>query len=94
MRDFLASRDIKADGPATLGAYLAGFVFERRGEGDRALRYYDEALASGPLASLDAPISRLARSNPYRGTRLADVLARQKGAPGETIPPTELLVVL
>ncbi len=97
MRDYLASLDIKAEGPATLGAYLAGFVFERRGEGDRAMRYYEEALAAGPLPSLDAPIRRLARSYPYRGPRLAAVLAQQpiaKGVPIDPIAPTELLIVL
>ena len=96
MRDYLTSLDIKADGPAALGAYLAGFVFERRGEGDRALRYYDEALAAGPLPSLDAPIRRLARSYPYRGTRLSAVLAQQPSPKGaaDPIASTELLVVL
>jgi hypothetical protein len=94
MRDYLATLDIKAEGPATLGTYLAGFVFERRGEGDRALRYYEEALAGGRLASLDAPIGRLARSNPYRGPRLSEVLAQQKSAKSDATPPTELLVVL
>src|SRR6202795_2139963 len=94
MRVYLASLDITAEGPATLGAYLAGFVFERRGEGDRALRYYEEALAGGQLESLDAPISRLARFNPYRGPRLSAVLARQKSPPGATTLPSELLVVL
>ena len=94
MRDYLASLDIKADGPAALGAYLAGFVFERRGEGDRALRYYDEALAAGPLPSLDAPIRRLARSYPYRGTRLSAVLAQQPSPKGAAVASTELLVVL
>ena len=94
MRDYLSSLNITAAAPATLGTYLSGFVFERRGEGDRALRYYDEALTKGPLASLDAAISRLARVNPYRGTHLNDVLARQRGAPAATVPPGELLIVL
>jgi hypothetical protein len=94
MRDYLDSRNIKAEGPATLGAYLAGFVFERRGEGDRALRYYEEALAGGPLPSLDAPIARLAAVNPYRGPRLSEVLARQKSPARAAAPPAELLVVL
>jgi hypothetical protein len=94
MRDYLDSRDIKAEAPATLGAYLSGFIFERRGEGDRALRYYEEALAAGPLASLDAPINRLARLNPYRGPRISAVLAGEKSAPAEAALPTELLVVL
>ncbi|MGH7790198.1 MAG: hypothetical protein ACRERC_25245, partial [Candidatus Binatia bacterium] len=97
MREYLTSLDITADGPATLGAYLAGFVFERRGEGDRALRYYEEALAAGPVPSLDAPISRLARIYPYRGPHLSAVLAQQPSAKGQkvdAIPPAELLIVL
>jgi len=94
MREYLASLDIKVEGPATLGTYLAGFVFERRGEGDRALRYYEEALAGGRLESLDAPIGRLARANPYRGPHLSEVLAQQKSAKSAATPPTELLVVL
>ncbi len=94
MREYLASKDIQADGPATLGTYLAGFVFERRGEGDRALRYYDEALAGGRIESLGGPIARLARSNPYRGSRLSEVLARNPAAKADAAPESELLVVL
>lgn len=92
MRDYLASEQIKADAPAMLGTYAAGFVFEQRGEGDRALRYYDEALALGPLDSLGAPIARLARTNPYRGSHLKEVIAR--APPEEGNPEGELLVVL
>ena len=94
MRDYLDSENIQADGPATLGAYLAGFVFERRGEGDRALRYYEEALAGGPLDSLAAPVARLAQSNPYRGPRLTDALSRATTATGGDRPQPELLIVL
>lgn len=94
MREYLASKDIHADGPATLGTYLAGFVFEHTGEGDRALRYYDEALAGGRIESLDGPIARLARSNPYRGSRLSEVLARNPVAKANAAPDSELLVVL
>ncbi len=91
MRDFLDSADISAPAPATLGAYMAGFVFEYLGEGDRALRYYDEALVAGRLPSLNATIARLARYNPYRGPRLSKVLAGSTAAPES---PSELLVVL
>jgi hypothetical protein len=94
MRDYLDSENITADGPATLGAYLAGFVFERRGEGDRALRYYEEALAGGPLDSLTAPIARLGQANPYRGPRLSDTLSRATNASASARPAAELLVVL
>ncbi len=94
MREYLDTLNITATGPATLGTYLAGFVFERLGEGDRALRYYDETLAGGPVQSLDAPIARLARSNPYRGTHLPERLTQIKGSIGKATTPPELLVVL
>jgi len=94
MRDYLASVRIEADAPATLGAYLAGFVFEHRGEGDRALRYYEEALSRGPLGTLDDPIRRLARHNPYRGPNLGAVLARQGRAGSDPGAASEVLVVV
>jgi len=80
MRDYLDSQGIEAAGPATLGTYLAGFVFEQRGEGDRALRYYEEAMARGTLRSLAAPVARLAPHNPYRGPRLREILKQGEGA--------------
>jgi hypothetical protein len=94
MRDFLDSEGIDAAGPARFGAYLSGYVFERRGEGDRALRYYEEALGGGPLQTLDRPANRLARANPYRGPQLEALLAGGV-PPGENGPADgELLVVL
>lgn len=93
MRDYLATLDVEPGAPDALGAYLAGVVFEHLGEGDRALRYYEEALAAGRLASLDAPIARLARLQPYRGPRLNEVLAHARSAPAEPARG-ELLVVL
>ncbi len=78
MRDYLAS--IGLDAMGTFGAYLAGFVFEHRGEGDRALRYYEEALEGGHFDSLVEPVRRLARLNPYRGPRLEALLAREAPA--------------
>ena len=74
-REYLASLGIDAPGPAALGAYLAGFVFEQSGEGDRALRYYEEAMARGALSSLRSPVKRLAVTNPYRGPQLEALLA-------------------
>jgi hypothetical protein len=94
MRDYLASEQIDASAPATLGTYLAGFVFEQRGEGDRALRYYDEALAAGSLTTLTAPIVHLARSNPYRGTRLSQVLTGAPSGKNGAGQEGDLLIVL
>ncbi len=81
MREYLDSIQVSAPPPARLGQYLAGFVFERRGEGDRALRYYEEVLAQGPSPSLVAPVQNLARANPYRGPNLDAVLAGSGSAP-------------
>ena len=94
MREYLQSEDIDAQGPATLGAYLAGFVFEQRGEGDRALRYYEEALTQGPLSSLARAVVRLARTNAYRGPQLRALLELGSDAGPAGGAKGELLVVL
>lgn len=75
MREFLDSEGIEAHGVDALGAYLAGFVFEKLGEPDRALRYYEEAMVGGALESLRAPVARLAANAPYRGPRIEELLA-------------------
>lgn len=91
MREYLKSVNQNAVAPDRLGAYLAGFVFEKGNEGDRALRYYEEALAGGGLTSLVGPVKRLAQTNPYRGKNVNRVLA---GAGKATPRQSELLVVL
>lgn len=101
-REFLATQGVEAKGPAALGAYLAGCVFEKLGEGDRALRYYEEALESaGSLASLRAPVARLAPANAYRGPALKRLLEEGGASPapgstrraGQGEPMGEILVV-
>lgn len=57
MRDYLESLGDYPHG--RFGAYLAGFVFEHLGEPARALRYYEETLEDGPLASLDTAVERV-----------------------------------
>lgn len=58
------------------GSYLCGLVFEKQGESDRALRYYDEVLTARALPSLDATIVRLARIAAYRSPRINAILER------------------
>jgi hypothetical protein len=94
MRDFLDAGKIPEYGGGVFGAYLAGFVFDRRGEGDRSLRYYEEALAAGELQSLAQPAARLARANPYRGPHLKSLLAQAPPPSGGAGAPSEILVVL
>ncbi len=91
-REYLESEGIGESGIAPFGAYLAGFVFEHKGEGDRALRYYDDALAGGPLRSLAAPVARLAAVHPYRGDHIED-LAVAPPATAKRAEGAELLFV-
>jgi hypothetical protein len=69
----------------TPGSYLAGFVFEKSKQPEEALRYYDEALASGELHSLDDAIVRLAGQSSYRSPRLSSVLDKHSTA---SAPPS------
>ena len=56
------------------GSYVAGFVFERLGETETALRYYDEALQEQAFPSLRAPVARLAARSSYRTPRIRALL--------------------
>ncbi|MEE9385083.1 MAG: hypothetical protein V3V08_16885 [Nannocystaceae bacterium] len=75
------------------GSYLAGFVYEKLGEYDAALRYYDEALAERDLQTLRAPLARLAPRTSYRTERLESYLAGAAPADQEE-PPPEILVIV
>lgn len=93
VREFLDSEAVDPQGVDAFGAYLAGFVFEHLGEPDRALRYYEDAMAAGPLESLRAPVQRLAAIAPFRGPRIEQLLGA--AGSGEALGARgELLVVL
>lgn len=59
-----------------LGSLLAGFAFEKSGEVDEALRYYDEALAFSGYSTLEQPVARLAAQGSYRSPRIAALVER------------------
>lgn len=77
-----------------LGSYLAGFAFEKSGQHDEALLYYDDALRHGPYPSLRHPLRALTRGEP-RSPRIAALI---EGV--EPLPPlgeageAELVVVV
>jgi hypothetical protein len=73
MRTYLRDYDPEHEHGA-FGSYLAGFVHERLGNADEALRYYDEALQERDFGSLAEPIGRLAMRGSYRGERIRDYL--------------------
>ena len=84
MQQFIQRSEGKGKGLLGLGSYLAGFIFEKSGNADEALRYYDEALQYGKYRSLEEPIRRLARQSSYKSSRIAAIVA---GAPAP--PPSE-----
>lgn len=76
------------------GSYLAGFIFEKSGQPQEALRYYDEALSYGEFDNLEAPLVRLAAQSSYRTPRISKVL--DAAGPGVEPDPSqaEVLVVV
>jgi hypothetical protein len=75
-------KDNKSSGAELLGpgSYLAGFVFEKSGEAQSAMRYYDEALQAGKYATLDQAIVNLAARSSYRTPRIEAILQANAGA--------------
>jgi len=63
-----------------LGGFLAGFTFEKSGDVDEALRYYDEALGFTGFASLAGPVGLLLPRGKYTSPRLS-ALDRSKASP-------------
>jgi tetratricopeptide (TPR) repeat protein len=61
------------------GSYLAGFTFEKSGQYDEALRYYDEALQYGEYRSLAEPVKRLMGRAGYASPRLRKIAGLAEG---------------
>jgi hypothetical protein len=79
------------------GSYLAGFTFEKSGNYDEALRYYDEALAYGTYRTLGEPVRRLLGRSGVSSPRLraiAGVSDGQAPPPAAAEEPAELLVIV
>lgn len=101
MRSYLLDYDPE-HAHGAFGSYLAGFVAEREGENDVALRYYDEALQELELPTLRDPIVRLSRPGSFSSERLQryagstepspDGSAAPAPAPAE--PLAEILVIV
>ena len=85
------SLDQKNNPVLGLGSMLAGFAYEKSGETDEALRYYDEALAFTGFGTLGESVRRLALQGSYRSPRIKALLGEgekdDKVAPGGTAPP-------
>jgi tetratricopeptide (TPR) repeat protein len=76
------------------GSYLAGFTFEKAGQYDEALRYYDEALAYGEYSTLAAPVQRLLTRGSYSSPKLKKIAGEAAAAGSADAELGELLVVV
>ena len=70
-RDTLQRKDNPVLG---LGSTLAGFTYEKSGEIDEALRYYDEALEFTGFRTLGDSVRRIAPQGQYRSPRIKSLL--------------------
>ena len=82
------------DGLLGLGSYLAGFAFEKGGDRDEALNYYDDALHHAQYASLRDPLRALTQGK--KRSPGIDALIGDAGplAPVEETGEADLLIVI
>jgi uncharacterized protein len=97
MQKFTRDKGDAAESLLGPGSYLAGFVFEKSGKPEDALRYYDETLAYGQYQSLVEPIRRLSRQAGYSSPRFRELLGKAPAADPAVRPDdedAELLVMV
>jgi tetratricopeptide (TPR) repeat protein len=94
MQSFIADHEGKGASLTGPGSYLAGFIFEKSGQPQEALRYYDEALQYGTFESLEPVLARLAEKSSYRTPRITKMLDAAGGAAEADPNQGEVLVVI
>ena len=87
MQKYLRDHDDPAVAMVAPGSYFAGFVFEKSGRADEALRYYDEALQHGTFPSLAEPVRRLSARSSYSTPRLRKLLEQFPARPSRSSEP-------
>lgn len=90
MRDILKESD---NSMLALGGVLAGFAFEKSGDADEALRYYDEALAFGAYPALAPAVRDLLARGSYTTPRLTAV-AQSAGESAGDADTGDVLIVI
>ena len=93
MQSFISDHEGEGASLIGPGSYFAGFIFEKSGDSQEALRYYDEALQFSDFKNLAPVVRRLAAKGSYRTKRIQAIIdAGSAGAADEA--PSELLVVV
>jgi hypothetical protein len=95
MKKYYADVLGESDSPILgLGGFLAGFAFEKSGDIDEALRWYDDALAFSGYESLAPAIARLLPKATYSSPRLKAAAARGASDPPMGDEEGEVLFVV
>jgi hypothetical protein len=95
MKKYYADTLGEPDSPVLgLAGLLAGFAFEKSGDVDEALHWYDDALPFGASESLAPTIARLLPRGTYTSPRLKAAAARGASAPPIADDEGEILVVV
>jgi tetratricopeptide (TPR) repeat protein len=91
MRKFIAEHQDPSLSLLGPGSYFAGFISEKSGDPQEALRYYDEALTYGDYRTLAEPVRRLAARATYRTPRLRRMIGEEPthSAEGKSIGGAE-----
>ena len=88
MQKYIADEAHEGDSSALgLGAFLAGFTFEKSDQVDEALRWYDQALEFTGFHTLRDPVRALLPLGQYRSPRLKELEAAS-GAPARSLDET------
>lgn len=94
MQKFYRDHRKEGDSPIlALGGFLAGLAYEKSGDLDEALHYYDDALAVTDIPALDAPLAQLLPKAHYRTARLEQHAARAAAESPEEADYPEIIVV-
>jgi uncharacterized protein len=94
MQSFISDHEGAGASLVGPGSYLAGFIFEKSGQPQEALRYYDEALQHSEFESLGPVVARLGVKSSYRTPRITKAIDAAGGATEADANQAEVLVVL
>ncbi len=95
MQKYYADQLNARDNPILgLGGFLAGLAFEKAGDIDEALRWYDEALAFTGYDVLAPTIARLLPQGTYSSPRLKQAAARGQAEPPLADDEGEVIFVI
>jgi tetratricopeptide (TPR) repeat protein len=78
----------------SLAGFLAGYTFEKSGDGNEAMRYYDDALRFGQYSALTESVRAIGPMTTFRSPRLTKLLGDANTPPPQEDEDTGEVVLL